>query len=85
MKTDEELRNEVVLVLQAESILNLTMLKIVAKDGIVTLSGTVNSSSKKFSAWHAACSIKGVRAVKLAIIILPAMTSDKEDDIKRFF
>lgn len=57
MKTDEELRNEVVLALQAESILNLTRLNVVVKDGIVTLSGTVSSSSKKFSAWHAACSI----------------------------
>jgi osmotically-inducible protein OsmY len=85
MKTDEEIRNEVIIALKAESILNLTILNVVVKDGIVTLRGTVNSSSKKISAWHAACSIKGVRAVELSIIILPAMNSGKEDGIKRFF
>lgn len=85
MKTDEEIRKEVILALQAESILHPSLLNVVVKDGIVTLKGTVNSSSKKFSAWQAACSIKGVRAVELAIIVLPAINSDKEDDIKRFF
>lgn len=85
MKTDEEIKNEVILALLAESILNPTMLNVVVKNGIVTLKGSVNSSSKKFSAWRAACSVKGVRAVELAVNVLSAMDSGKEDDIKRFF
>jgi len=85
MKTDEEIRNEVVLALLAESTLNPTMLNVVVKGGIVTLKGTVNSSSKKFSAWRAATCINGVRAVELVITVLPTMNSDKDDDIKRFF
>lgn len=85
MKTDEEIRNEVTLALLAESILTPTMVNVVVKYGIVTLNGTLNSSSKKFSAWRAACSVKGVRAVELAVTVLPVMNSDREDEVRRFF
>lgn len=85
MKTDEEIRNEVILALQTEPVLNQTTLNVAVKNGIVTLMGTVNSSSKKISVWRVACCIKSVRAVDLAITVLPAMNSDSDNEIKRFF
>ena len=85
MKTDDEIRKEVILAIQGEPILNQTELNVVVKDGIVTMMGTVNSSSKKFSAWRIASGIQSVRAVELAIIVLPALNVNKGDDIKRFF
>lgn len=85
MKTDDEIKNEVVLALQNEPILNQTILNVVVNQGIVTIKGIVNSSSKKFSAWRLACSIGSVRAVELAITVLPAINTEKDDDIRRFF
>jgi len=83
MKTDEEIRNEVVLAFLAESIQNPALLNVVVNDGIVTLRGTVDSSSKKFSACPAV--LKACGAVELDVFVLPAMDSGAKDDIERFF
>jgi len=63
MKTNEELQNDVQAAIKWESLLSTSDIGVVANSGIITLSGSVDSYSKKIAAENAAKSIKGVKAV----------------------
>lgn len=63
MKTDLQLQHDVAEELRWDPSINEKEIAIAAKDGVVTLRGTVNSYSEKFAVELAAERVNGVRAV----------------------
>lgn len=63
MKTDEKLQKDVQDAIKWEPILNNSEISVAAEDGIVTLTGFVDSYAKKTRAEDTAKNIAGVRAV----------------------
>lgn len=63
MKTDSDIQKDVMQELNWEPQLNATEIGIAVKNGIVTLSGTVNTYAKKRAAESAAKRVVGVRGV----------------------
>ena len=63
MKTDSEIQKDVMDELKWEPMLNASEIGVAVKNGVVTLSGTVNSFAKKTAAEEAAKKIGGVKAV----------------------
>ncbi|RZJ34578.1 MAG: BON domain-containing protein [Flavobacterium sp.] len=63
MKTNEQLRRDVQSALTYEPVLRSAQIGVIANNGIVTLTGTVDNYQKKLSAEKVAKHVKGVRAV----------------------
>ncbi|AXP82290.1 Osmotically-inducible protein Y precursor [Mariniflexile rhizosphaerae] len=63
MKTDVEIRNDVLDELAWQPAIDETEIGVTVEKGVVTLTGTVDSYAKKIAAEKAAKSVKGVRAV----------------------
>jgi osmotically-inducible protein OsmY len=63
MKTNESLQKDVQDALKWEPLLHAAEIGVTAKDGIVTLTGTVDSYNKKTEAEDAAKKVAGVKAV----------------------
>ena len=63
MKTDNQIQKDVLDEFKWEPLLNAAEIGVSVKDGIVTLSGEVDSYSKKLAAEHAAKRISGVKAI----------------------
>jgi osmotically-inducible protein OsmY len=84
MKTNTQLQVDVMEELQYEPIVDAAAIGITAKDGIVTLTGTVKSLAEKWVATHAAERIGGVKAVVDQIKVeLPEMHLRSDEDIAR--
>lgn len=79
MKTDTQIQQDVMEELKWQPYLKASEIGVAVKDGIVTLSGTVNSYSKKLAAENAAKNILGVRAVAEDISIRLLPDSRKSD------
>jgi osmotically-inducible protein OsmY len=63
MKTNQELQTDVQNAIKWEPIMNATEIGVTAKDGVVTLSGIVDSYTKKIEAEKAAKKVIGVKAL----------------------
>ena len=63
MKTDSEIQKDVMDELKWDLILKATEIGVAVKNGIVTLSGTVDTYSKKVAAEKAANRVTGVKAI----------------------
>jgi osmotically-inducible protein OsmY len=63
MKTDVEIRNDILAELKWQPAIDETEIGVIVEDGIVTLSGVVNEYRKKALANKAAKSVAGVKAV----------------------
>ena len=63
MKTNEELQKDVQNAIKWEPLLNAAEVGVTAKDGVITLTGVVNSYAKKSEAEMAAKNVAGVKAV----------------------
>ena len=63
MKNNEELQTDVQNAIKWEPLLHAAEIGVTADDGIVTLSGVVDSYSKKYEAENAAKNVAGVKAV----------------------
>ena len=82
MKTDTELQQDVMNELKWEPTLKSAEIGIAVKDGVVTLSGYVDSYVKKLVAERAAARVFGVRAVAEAIQVrLPGSLKRSDEDI----
>ncbi len=63
MKTNEILQRNVLEAIQWEPLLHATEIGVIVNDGIVTLTGTVDSYAKKLEAENAAKKVAGVKAI----------------------
>jgi len=82
MKTDAELQQDVMNELKWESTLKAADIGVTVKDGVVTLSGYVDSYVKKLVAERAAARVFGVRAVAESIQVrLPGYLKRSDEDI----
>jgi osmotically-inducible protein OsmY len=63
MRSNESLQNDVQNAIKWEPLLNAAEIGVTVKDGIVNLTGTVNSYAKKIGAEDAAKKVAGVKAV----------------------
>jgi len=79
MKTDYEIQRDVMDELKWQPILNATEIGVAVKNGIVTLTGTVNSYAKKLAAEKAAKIVLGVKAVVEDIKVKFFSTFQKTD------
>jgi len=84
MKTDAELQQDVMNELKWEPTIKAMEIGVAVKDGVVTLSGYVDSYVKKGAAERAAARVFGVRAVAEEIQVrLPGSQKRSDEDIAR--
>ena len=80
MKTNENLQKDVQDAIKWEPLLHAAEIGVTVKDGIVTLTGIVDSYAKKMEAETAAKAVKGVKAVveklksNMIIFGIPSLT-----------
>lgn len=79
MKTNETLQKDVQDAIKWEPLLNAAEIGVTAKDGVITLTGTVDSYAKKLEAENATKSVTGVKAVVEKIEIYFGSTWNKSD------
>jgi osmotically-inducible protein OsmY len=79
MKTDQQLQQDVMDELKWDPLLTASEIGVSVKNCVVTLSGYVNSYSKKLAAENAAKRVKGVRAVAEDIEIRLGMDGRRND------
>jgi len=80
MKNNAELQKDVQDAIKWEPLLNEAEIGVIVKDGVVTLTGTVDSYSKKIEAEAAAKSVAGVKVVVEKIEIKFSSNWAKKDD-----
>lgn len=80
MKTNEELQKDVQDAIKWEPLLKAAEIGVTAKDGIITLSGSVDSYAKKSEAEDASKKVAGVKAVVEQIEIKTFSSLDNRDD-----
>jgi osmotically-inducible protein OsmY len=74
--TDEQIQREVLAELEWDATIRSTEVGVVVKDGVVTLTGWVDSYAKKLAAERAAHRVRGVKAVANEIEVrLPSTTA----------
>ncbi|QAY86147.1 BON domain-containing protein [Pseudomonas arsenicoxydans] len=84
MKTDKELKNDILEELRWEPSVNAEQIGVEIKDGIVTLTGHVNSYVEKWAAEQAAQKVSGVRALAVEMDVkLPGPSQRNDADIAR--
>ena len=79
MKTDVQIQQDVLEQLKWEPILNAAEVGVSVKNGVVTLSGIVDTYAKKIAAESAAKKVVGVRAVAEDIQVGPSPSFRKTD------
>ncbi|CAG5011330.1 hypothetical protein DYBT9275_04927 [Dyadobacter sp. CECT 9275] len=80
MKTNEDLQRDVRDAIRWEPLLRETDIFVTAKDGVINLSGTVDSYGKKSEAEEAARRVKGVKVVTEQISVKPKDDTTIRDD-----
>jgi osmotically-inducible protein OsmY len=80
MKSNQDLQKEIQEALKWEPLLHAAEIGVIVKDGIVTLTGTVDSYAKKLEAENATKKVAGVKALVEKIEIKHHNSSSKLDD-----
>jgi hypothetical protein len=80
MKTDAQLQQDVMNELKWEPTLHAAEIGVGVKDGVVTLSGNVDSYAKRGAAEHAVKRVAGVKAVAEEIKVQLAGTYRRSDE-----
>ena len=79
MKTNENLQKDVQDAIKWEPLLNAAEIGVTAKDGVITLTGVVDSYAKKLEAENAAKNVVGVKAVAETIKVNYGSSFKKND------
>ena len=79
MKRNEDLQRDVQDAIRWEPLLSAAEIGVTAKDGVITLTGIVDSYAKKLEAEDAAKKVAGVRAIAQEIEIRFANSNKKND------
>ncbi len=80
MKTNETLQKDVQDAIKWEPLLNAAEIGVTAKDGVITLTGVVDSYAKKIEAEDAAKNVAGVKAVVEKIVVAFGHMGVKNDN-----
>lgn len=84
MKTDAELKQDIIAELTWEPAINAAQIGVEVTDGVVTLAGHVDSYSEKWHAERAAQRVSGVRALAVEMDVkLPGLSMRNDADIAR--
>jgi len=84
MKTDKQLKNDILAELRWEPSVNAEQIGVEVKDGVVTLAGHVDSFVEKWAAEKAAKKVSGVRALAVEMDVkLPSLSQRNDADIAR--
>jgi osmotically-inducible protein OsmY len=84
MKTDAQLKQDVVAELTWEPSVNASQIGVEVKDGVVTLAGHVDSYTEKWHAERAAQRVSGVKALAVEMDVkLPGLSRRTDADIAR--
>ncbi|WP_034298789.1 BON domain-containing protein [Herbaspirillum sp. RV1423] len=84
MKTDQQLKKDVMEELAWESAVDDTEIGVEVRNGIVTLTGNLNSYAEKYAAEKAVQRVAGVKGVAIEIdVILPGSSQRTDADIAR--
>ncbi len=78
-RSDEETQREVLAELKWESRLQPNEIGVIVKDGVVTLTGWVDSYQKKWAAEEAAHRVRGVKAVANDIEVRQPASAERTD------
>lgn len=82
MKSDTQLRDDVLAELKWDPIVNPTDVGVIVKDGVVTLTGHLASHAEKYAAERAAQRVGGVKALAVELSVkLPALDERSDADI----
>ena len=79
MKTNEVLQKDVQDAIKWEPLLNAAEIGVIVKDGLVTLTGTVDTYAKKSEAEEATKKVAGVKAVVEEIKVITCNCEKKSD------
>ena len=79
LNNDRELQKVVQDAINFKSLLNAAAIVVTASDGVITLSGTVESYARKWKAEDTAKNVAGVRLVVAVIEVKPGNAEDKID------
>ena len=79
VQTDEQIQQEVLRELAYDASVQANEIGVAVKDGIVTLTGTVDSFLKRWAAEEAAHRVRGVKAVANDIEVRLPVTSERTD------
>ncbi len=79
MKTNEQLQRDVMDALRWEPLLNASDIGVTARDGVITLTGYVDSYPKKLAAERVAKNVAGVKAVAEEIDVHLQTSNQKTD------
>ena len=84
MKTDKQLKNDILAELRWEPSVNAEQIGVEVNDGVVTLAGHVDSFVEKWAAEKAAKKVSGVRALAVEMDVkLPSLSQRNDADIAR--
>ncbi|QNH77572.1 BON domain-containing protein [Pseudomonas protegens] len=84
MKTDKQLKDDILAELRFEPSVNAQQIGVEVKDGIVTLAGHVDSFMEKWAAEEATQKVAGVRALAVEMDVkLPGLSQRTDGDIAR--
>lgn len=84
MKSDQQLKQDVIAELAWEPAVNASQIGVEVKDGIVTLAGHVGSFTEKWQAEQAAQRVCGVKGLAVELDVnLPGMSNRTDADIAR--
>lgn len=81
MKTDNEIKSDVLDQLMWQPNIDDTKIGVIVEDGIVTLTGVVDSYTKKLAAEKAVKSVKGVKAIALDLEVKYGTEFIKTDSV----
>jgi osmotically-inducible protein OsmY len=84
MKSNQELQVDVQNAIKWEPLLNAAEIGVTAKDGVVSLTGVVDSYAKKMEAEHAAKKVIGVKALVEKIEVqIPSLWTKTDEEIAK--
>lgn len=79
MKTDSEIKKDVLSELQWDPLISETKVGVTVNEGVVTLTGHLDTYAEKVAAKRAAGRVSGVKAIALEIDVIPAGIHQRSD------
>ena len=79
MKSDDQLKNDVLAELEWDPIVNASDVGVIVKDGVVTLTGQLASHAEKYAAKRAAQRVDGVKALAVELTVRLVSSHERTD------